>query len=249
MDLDERIQKALSRKKEDIIHEAELDTIQVVENYEPLMSICDLVDAEIKMKPQRREYAKEDALYARKSVCYMLKEAAKNLPEGYKFVIFDAFRPIEYQEMRFNKVLSEIMQKNPGMNYEEARKETFIYVFPPSRDPKRPPAHSTGGAIDIAIKNERGEMLDFGCAYGDFNNPAVHTNVCETLTGEQKSNRKFLIESLVKAGFSSYPGEWWHFMYGDREWAAYEEKPNAVYGRADEKMIERVGTKSLIKDA
>jgi len=30
-----------------------------------------------------------------------------------------------------------------------------------------------------------------------------------------------------------YSGEWWHFMFGDREWAYYTNFNKAFYGRYD----------------
>ncbi|HAE24988.1 MAG TPA: hypothetical protein DCG33_06580 [Prevotellaceae bacterium] len=31
------------------------------------------------------------------------------------------------------------------------------------------------------------------------------------------------------AGFANYPAEWWHFCYGDKMWAAYNNKKTAFY--------------------
>jgi len=44
---------------------------------------------------------------------------------------------------------------------------------------------------------------------------------------------------MHSAGFSNFPGEWWHFSYGDRVWAAYLRKTHAIlrpdrYGKAEE---------------
>jgi D-alanyl-D-alanine dipeptidase len=35
---------------------------------------------------------------------------------------------------------------------------------------------------------------------------------------------------MVAAGFAPFYGEWWHFSYGDREWAAVYGEPAALYG-------------------
>jgi D-alanyl-D-alanine dipeptidase len=52
------------------------------------------------------------------------------------------------------------------------------------------------------------------------------------LTEEQIANRKILRTAMEKAGFTYYPGEWWHYCYGDQMWAAYMRKKYAVYGTA-----------------
>jgi len=44
-------------------------------------------------------------------------------------------------------------------------------------------------------------------------------------------NRILLRYLLKKQGFAPYDGEWWHFSYGDREWAFYYKKKNAIYGQ------------------
>ena len=30
--------------------------------------------------------------------------------------------------------------------------------------------------------------------------------------------------------FVNFPGEWWHFCYGDKMWAAYKNKKECKYG-------------------
>ncbi|MEK6914663.1 MAG: hypothetical protein AABW83_03360 [Nanoarchaeota archaeon] len=35
---------------------------------------------------------------------------------------------------------------------------------------------------------------------------------------------------MTKSGFTNYPGEWWHWSYGDRIWAHYNNKKYAIYG-------------------
>jgi len=30
-------------------------------------------------------------------------------------------------------------------------------------------------------------------------------------------------------GFTNYAGEWWHFSYGDKEWAKYYGEQAAIY--------------------
>lgn len=40
-----------------------------------------------------------------------------------------------------------------------------------------------------------------------------------------------LRDCMLTAGFAPYDGEWWHFSYGERDWAHYYKKPNAIYGQ------------------
>jgi D-alanyl-D-alanine dipeptidase len=46
-------------------------------------------------------------------------------------------------------------------------------------------------------------------------------------------NRQMLIDIMSEAGFSNYPGEWWHWSYGDSAWAVRVGAENAPYGAVD----------------
>ena len=41
---------------------------------------------------------------------------------------------------------------------------------------------------------------------------------------------------MCKQDFVNYPGEWWHFSVGDREWIVYSglKDQSARYGRAND---------------
>ncbi len=34
---------------------------------------------------------------------------------------------------------------------------------------------------------------------------------------------------MLTAGFAPFDGEWWHFSFGDREWARFYGAENALY--------------------
>ena len=68
----------------------------------------------------------------------------------------------------------------------------------------------------------------WGCKIADFSSNLIKT-YAEGLTNEQIQNRALLRDLLLRQGFAPFEGEWWHFSYGDREWAAYYNKDNAIY--------------------
>lgn len=42
---------------------------------------------------------------------------------------------------------------------------------------------------------------------------------------------------MAKEGFINFPGEWWHFSYGDRVWSAYKGKRNgAIFDTAEKEL-------------
>lgn len=85
--------------------------------------------------------------------------------------------------------------------------------------------HPTGGAVDATIKG-----LDMGGEIADFSKPHLMPTKCSFLTKTQQRNRIQLHDLMVEAGFAPFYGEWWHFSYGDKEWAAMYNKPYAIYG-------------------
>ena len=56
----------------------------------------------------------------------------------------------------------------------------------------------------------------------------------EDINEDQKQNRKILREAMERAGFVWYPGEWWHYCYGDRMWAVYTNRQECFYGPIQE---------------
>jgi len=88
--------------------------------------------------------------------------------------------------------------------------------------------HTTGGAIDITIRY-RGRELDMGTKIADFNDPELIKTNSARITSRQADNRKLLHDLLVRQGLAPFYGEWWHFSYGDREWACFYKKKKALY--------------------
>jgi zinc D-Ala-D-Ala dipeptidase len=85
--------------------------------------------------------------------------------------------------------------------------------------------HPTGGAVDITI-----EQLDMGGTVDDFmSGMCVLPTYSPTITSIQRKNREVLRTVMLKAGFAPFDGEWWHFSYGDKEWAAIYQQPYALY--------------------
>ena len=46
-------------------------------------------------------------------------------------------------------------------------------------------------------------------------------------------NRMLLRAVMMSAGFAPFVGEWWHFSYGDKEWAKYVGNEVAPYDQLD----------------
>jgi D-alanyl-D-alanine dipeptidase len=136
------------------------------------------------------------AMY-KNSICYLHTEAlaafvkAIKLAEaiGLKFKVFDAFRPLEVQQM--------LWDDNPDPE--------FISNPQTGRTP-----HCRGIAIDLTLINKNGNELDMGTAFDAFT-PLSHHGVTE-ISPEAQKNRHLLMGIMTFAGFHFNPNEWWHYQ-------------------------------------
>ena len=114
----------------------------------------------------------------------------------------------------------------------------------PNYDPTTPPPHSTGGAIDLALADATGSIVDFGSPIDEIS-PRSHPDYYLNYSQEESQNSQKLAQTyhqnrlllkavMEQAGFQRHPGEWWHFCYGDQMWAWLSEAPRAIYGRVEE---------------
>ncbi len=164
----------------------------------------------------------------RKTVAKKLMEAAKSLPKGYSFKLSEGHRPFSYQQQIFSQIKEEIRQKNPNKNEKEVWELTTQFVA----DPTLCPPHTTGGAIDITIMDQKGNDLDMGIPLNSIDEKS--NTFTKGLTAKQKANRKLLFDVLTKQGFVNLPTEWWHYSYGDQYWAIYNNLKTAIYDSVKE---------------
>lgn len=91
--------------------------------------------------------------------------------------------------------------------------------------------HPTGGAVDVVIINSNSKkILDFGALQYEYSNKNYYA-FAKGISNQAKANRQLLRGCMTSVGFAPYDGEWWHFSYGDKEWANWYKKPYAIYGQ------------------
>lgn len=159
-------------------------------------------------------------IYARKTVKNMLLKAEKMLPQGYKFKIYDAYRPIAVQQALWDYYREKKKKEYPNKTEEEIDKITAFCVSFPSYYILEPSLHNTGGAVDLTIVDNNGKELDMGCKFDEFSNKAWtnHFEVYEK-NEQVRNNRRMLYNVMTNVGFTNLPSEWWHFDYGNDKWA------------------------------
>ena len=163
--------------------------------------------------------------------------------------IFDAWRPLAVQRyMVEHSIRSEcerrgVDRSRPSGALDAVIAEVGRFWAPPSDDPRTPPPHSTGAAVDLTLADAAGEPLLMGSeidAIGAVSEPDHYLNVANALAdGADRDQallwhrRRSLLRQVMEAqGFAQHPNEWWHFSYGDQLWAWTTGATQALYGRS-----------------
>lgn len=178
--------------------------------------------------------------YARETVYQKLYVAFKLLPPGYRFVILDSWRPLKVQRALFDYLKNELKKMYPSLSEEEITNKTLTYVALPSKDATKPSPHNTGGSVDLTIADENGLLLNMGTDFDDTTLKAGTTYFEDQLAKgiklnpkeiEALKNRRLLFHIMTSVGFTNYLDEWWHFDYGNQNWAWVSGNEHAIYGK------------------
>ncbi|MBN1324677.1 MAG: D-alanyl-D-alanine carboxypeptidase family protein [Alphaproteobacteria bacterium] len=194
----------------------------VCENDSALVNIINNPKISFSDKCYRR-----DGCWVRSELVEMLGKASLSLPDGYKLHIFGGWRSLAVQWSNWLENLENKKNENPGLSLEQVKNISRKTSASPENGYG---PHQTGGAIDLTIIDTNGKELDMGTPFSE------HSKRCVTkyknISDVAKRNRKILLTAMENAGFFNYPGEWWHYSFGDRAWAAYKGKPCANFGKA-----------------
>ena len=194
------------------------------------------------------EYGDKSPYCLRQGVVKTLLEAQFLLEKRYpnwKIRIYDAYRPVGVQQFMVNYTYNSLLKSR---NLQEQtlsareRQDLWGQVYelwaPPSLDRKMPPPHSTGGAVDVTIVNDRGIPLDMGGKIDELSersHPDYYISDRDDENQQYQFNRQLLYRVMTNAGFCRHPGEWWHFSFGDQMWAWLQNEAGsqaiARYGR------------------
>lgn len=177
------------------------------------------------------DYGKKIAV--RYSVYEKLKKVAirlKDYNKDYKLIVVFGFRDMKLQE----KYFYEIYESVKGNFMDEL--EMYEYIHEKIAVPEVA-GHPTGGAVDVAIYDEKEEkIIDFGSKILDWDTIKCYY-YSDDISEEAICNRKLLRKIMLEEGFAPYDGEWWHFSYGDREWAYYYKKEEALYKQVNAEEV------------
>lgn len=206
----------------------DLQKVPVRENREPLVA---LNTAQIPWKYREPFTDMKDALgnvmKVRKSVASRLVKAQRilrNNDSSLSLCVCYGYRSPAIQKQRFLTVLkqlSDTFYDDPYELYEQVHRRVAVPTVA---------GHPSGAAVDITIQDSIKNDLDFGSPLYDYRTKKFYTFSPE-ISASQKAVRNLLRTVMMNAGFAPFDGEWWHFSYGDREWAMYYDKPFALYNQ------------------
>jgi len=177
-------------------------------------------------------YGARSPYWLRQSVAAALIAAQHHLQAqqpGWQIQIFDAYRPLAVQRFMVEHTAQELAQQQ-GLDLATASaaeqralmEQVHQFWAYPSADPKTPPPHSTGAAVDITLVDATGQAVDMGSPIDEVS-ARSHPDFFQTQTDERSQrvqrDRALLRAIMLAAGFQQHPNEWWHFSQGDQLWA------------------------------
>lgn len=200
--------------------------VTVKENGEAVLSIPETT--KLKLGWVKKQY--QASFTARKTLVEKLLRASESLPDGFVLVVVEGVRTLSQQKVRWETEWKLLKEQNPAWKDEQIEKAVRLVVARPL-----PLAnHNCGGAVDVVLGRSDGSLVDMGSPYTNYGSKVDFGKkfpmLCPDITEEQKANRKILRDAMESQGFVWFPGEWWHYCYGDRMWAVYTGRTDCFYG-------------------
>lgn len=188
-------------------------------------------------------YQGRSPYYLRQGVLNRLLQAQIYLQQTHpqwRIQIFDAYRPIAVQKFMVDYAFSQVLQAE-GLTVEQLSpdrqqalwQQVYQIWAIPSTDPKTPPPHSTGAAVDITLVDAAGMTVNMGSPIDEMSarsQPNYFASSSDPVEQQYHIHRQLLRDIMLKAEFTRHPGEWWHFSFGDQMWAWLSDRPVAQYG-------------------
>lgn len=200
-------------------------------------------------------YGNLSPFYLRSGVLQCLLKAQVYLQQirpFWQIKIFDAYRPIAVQQFMVNYAFATLARSR-GWNQadlspqqtQELMESVLQFWALPSSNPKTPPPHSTGAAVDLTLVNQDGVEVNMGSAIDEISErsfPDFFQSSAIAVEKQFHQNRQILRQVMTQVGFQQHPNEWWHFSRGDQMWAWLvnqqlelgQQPVSACYGRWNE---------------
>jgi zinc D-Ala-D-Ala dipeptidase len=163
-----------------------------------------------------------DKIYVRRplvDLLYWAGQELKSLDRSLTLKVVYGFRALELQAKLFDEAKAALQEKYS--TDEELTEAAHRHIAVPSVA-----GRPTGGAVGVDLLRD-GAAPDMGSPILGFARDSF--TFSPFISREAWENRQLLRRAMMAAGFAPYDGEWWHFSYGDKEWARYHRKQGALY--------------------
>jgi D-alanyl-D-alanine dipeptidase len=171
-----------------------------------------------------------ETVYVRSSVASKLvavQEKLQQIQPEYSLKVFYGYRHPKIQKKYFENVKEELKYRYPEKTGVDLEAIVHNYIAVP-----QVAGHPTGGAVDVTITSRDGD-IPMGSGVEDFSdNEKMHT-FSSTVGETARKNRILLHDLMMEQEFAPFYGEWWHFSYGDKEWAYFYGKKESLYSPVD----------------
>ncbi len=225
--------------------------IPIADCHEPLVAIPDHI---FKINPHPymslgAPYGKRSPFFVRQGILKKLQISQAYLQTiypNYQIAIFDAYRPVPVQQFMVDYSFAQLAKsKNLEVKNltEEQKKSLMAEVLKfwaiPSHDPKSPPPHSTGAAIDVTLYivsvfgGDNIQEINMGSPIDEISDRSIPNYFASFHNAQAvgfNRDRELLNQVMTYSGFRRHPNEWWHFSYGDQLWAWISDEKLAIYG-------------------
>lgn len=186
----------------------------------------------VEVRPSRRMHCRQffkemeeftgEAIYVRQSVANKLKRVIETLPKGLSLELLSGYRSPVIQQKLFQREKSKFKQ---AASKQELLESIHRRIAIPSVA-----GHPCGAAVDVQLLRDA-TPLDMGTKVGEFVKDSY--TFSPYIKRSAQKNRQLLRRAMLRAGFAPFDGEWWHYSYGDREWAKFYAQPHAIYEQID----------------
>ena len=218
-------------KYQDLIRVNDINKKTMNQKFVSLPKISNKVIGRYVTELNELEYS--DTIRVRKKVYERLTLAdslLKKINNNYQIMVVYGYRSMDKQIKYFNTEIKKY--KNDFKN----KLDLYEFVHEKIAVPEVS-GHPTGGAVDVVIYDmKKEEIIDFGTKVHDFDNFKSYIYYPKIKEFEH-NNRILLRKVMMQAGFAPYDGEWWHFSYGDREWAYYYNKKKYLYPQVNKEDV------------
>ncbi|WP_414834057.1 M15 family metallopeptidase [Afifella sp. YEN Y35] len=205
----------------------ELAAVPVEDNGEAMVAIGDGFSGKVFITDRRMTAYTGENIYVRSGLVPMLERAQQELKSilpGCSLEVVYGYRHLDIQNAKFEAHKERLLKEDPTLSGTALKEAVHRFSAVPEVA-----GHPTGGAVDVRIKDSSDEKLPMGTEVAEY---AMDTYTFSPFIAKEAwRNRQLLRCCMLRAGFAPFDGEWWHFSFGDREWAKYYNQPKAIYSQ------------------